>query len=359
MARPKFRRQEPPFCIQLEFALGCNLQCTFCGLNGVQEKPGKGVRLMSKEDGALVANAIASACELNGWNPRLEIARRGEPTINPDYIWLVAKLREHNPRLQIMMTSNGGGLLRKPGPVANIKALFEAGLNILVLDDYKTANIVPKIRDAMVVPDNVHPELMKMGVKCYEYPENPAGNPHRRHSPGTRFISFVKDITDAKTGTHATLNNHAGHGAPLEEGYLKPCVKPFRELGINYDGSIDLCCIDWISEYRLGTLREQSLEDIWQSDAMNAARQYLIKGQRDMLRPCNGCNHPGYRIGLLPDPKGKAALPRPGAWAADTVREVVERGPVERPTRIAQERIFDVLPPWLKDAWRKRIGEQQ
>lgn len=335
----QFRKQEAPYCIQIELALGCNLQCSFCGLNGVQESPGKGIRMMTLETAEVVARRIAES----GWNPRLEFARRGEPTMNPEFVKIIEVFRKHNPSLQIMMTSNGGGFLRKPGPIANVLALFEAGLNILVLDDYRTVNIVPRIREALRGRNDEQPKL-------YEYPTEPAGNPHKRYRSGTTFVSFVQDIEEAVKGNHATLNNHAGHGAPLRD-YPKRCAKPFREIGVNYDGSIDLCCIDWVSEYRVGNLHDLSLEDIWQHDKMNAARQFLYAGQRDQLRPCHGCDHPSHRVGLLPDPLGKAALPAPDAWARGVVEATLGEGPVERPTAIARERIGPVVRPQSREKW--------
>lgn len=343
------RHQEAPYCIQIELALGCNLQCSFCGLNGVQERPGKGMRFMTPQTAEVVAKAIAAS----GWNPRLEFARRGEPSMNPDFIAIIEVFRRWNPTLQIMMTSNGGGFLRRPGIENNVARLFEAGLNILVLDDYRTVNIVPKIRAWMYEKQELY---FKSGgapasfPRLYEYPADKRGNPHQRYPKGTKFISFVQDIEEAVKGNHATINNHAGHGAPLRD-YPKRCAKPFREVGINYDGSIDLCCIDWVSEYRIGTLHENTLEELWQHDKMNAARQYLYQGERSALRPCDGCDHPSHRVGLLPDPLGKADLPAPGEWAAGVVAATLAEGPVERPTDLARSRIGPRVRPQSKARW--------
>ncbi len=98
--------QEAPFCLQIELTLGCNLQCHFCGLNGVQEKPNSNNRFMTVETACLVAQRIADS----GWNTRLEFARRGEPTLNPWMHDIIHAFRQRNPKLQIQMTANGGGL---------------------------------------------------------------------------------------------------------------------------------------------------------------------------------------------------------------------------------------------------------
>lgn len=337
-------KQEAPYCIQIELALGCNLQCSFCGLNGIQERPNHNIKSMTLETAEIVAKRIAES----GWNPRLEFARRGEPTMNPDAVEIIRIFRKYNPKLQIMITSNGGGLLRKPGIMPNIRAFFEAGLNILALDDYESVRIVPKVREAMRGVND---------LKVYEYPDEPDGNPHRRHKPGTQFVTLLRDISIAVKGVHSKLNNHAGHGADINMNFNKPCAKPFREIGINWDGTIDICCIDWASEYRIGSLVDNSLEEIWQSEKFQAARLYLIRGQRHQMRPCRGCDHPSYRTGLLPDKLGKVKLPEPNA-ESDAITKATEAvGPTIPVTDIARKRIGSVVAPAAREAWGLEVNE--
>lgn len=335
------RTQEPPFCIQIELAYGCNLACRFCGMQGAQARPGHGIHHMTMQTADVVARRIAQS----GWNPRLEFARRGEPTLNPYYAAIINTFRQHNPKLQIMMTSNGGGLLANPGPSQRIETLFNAGLNILALDDYQNVGIIGKIRRAWEEQPPTYP--------VYAYPQQPEGNPHRRYPVRrTRFVSVIEDISVADKGTHSKINNHAGHGGPLVHSYNKPCAKPFREMGINFDGSVDLCCIDWISEYRIGNLHDLTLEQVWQHPRMQAARQYLLVGERSALRPCRGCDHPSYRTGLLPDPLGKATLPPPDSTAAAIVHAVQRQGPHHKPTRVALQRIGPTLEPDMLERWQ-------
>jgi MoaA/NifB/PqqE/SkfB family radical SAM enzyme len=137
-------RQEPPFAVQMELAEGCQLRCTFCGLNGIRGKDND-FKFMTIDTIRSVARQMTEA----GWNSRVEFAMHGEPTMHPDYVGMIAAFREEAPKLQLMMTSNGGGLLRKPGIEENVLALFRAGLNVLALDDYEGIRIVGKVRDTM------------------------------------------------------------------------------------------------------------------------------------------------------------------------------------------------------------------
>ena len=59
--------QQPPFAVQLELAEGCNLRCSFCGLNGIRSKENN-FKFMSKE----TLQSIVSQIILEGWSPRIE-----------------------------------------------------------------------------------------------------------------------------------------------------------------------------------------------------------------------------------------------------------------------------------------------
>lgn len=291
-------KQAPPFCIQVEFSEGCNLACSFCGINGIREKPGK-FKFMDLYTAHMLAMSIANA----GWTSRIEFAMHGEPSLHPDVLRMVSAFRQYLPN-QLMMTSNGGGLLKSPRQ--QIEDLFDAGLNVLAIDEYQSVGIWKKLRERL----GDYPYL--------EYPDDKGASPHRRWPKGTRQLILIKDITVAETGNHSVLNNHCGSGAPLEQVNAR-CAKPFRELAVRWDGSVALCCNDWRGWHRVGHVLENSVEEIWQSPVFQSARRYLYHGMRD-FKPCQGCNAKSYRVGLLPDKLGKETLPKPDEQDAENVR---------------------------------------
>src|SRR3990167_11135185 len=134
-------KQEPPFAVQIELSEGCNLYCDFCGLQGIRTIKEKNFKFMTMATAANIADQLAKY----KWTARLEFAMHGEPTMNPNYIDIIKRFRKVLPRSQIMMTSNGGGLLRPPGVVDSLIELFEAGLNIFAFDAYEYVNIKEKI----------------------------------------------------------------------------------------------------------------------------------------------------------------------------------------------------------------------
>lgn len=328
--RRAYRVQEPPITLKVEMTEGCNLRCTFCGLQGIRAPGVKDYKFMTE---ATLRGLFAQVAAL-GWTPRVEFTMHGEPTMNPQRDALVAAARELCPGLHLMMTSNGGGLLGKPGILINVASLFRAGLNFLALDDYEGANIVPKVRAALraKLVDETNVQLDNgPPIEIYDYPADERGHPHRPKR-GRRVISFLQDLlisASKKQGSHSFASNHTGAAAPPNtDGAGKRCHRPFREMTVRWDGRMSICCDDWRGKYPIGAVAD--IAAAWQSAAMGAARERLYRGQRD-FGACAGCDSRSTRAGLLPDRMGKATLHKPDAQTASDVAAAVALGPLTVP----------------------------
>lgn len=288
--------QDAPFVIQVEPVQGCNLGCSFCGIHHIGYGFKKrGFDYMELE----TARDLADQIRTLGWNPRIEFAMHGEPSLHPELHLMIAAFREALPKGYILVTSNGGGFLKDP--TGRAMELFDAGLNTLALDDYESARIVRRVLAGAVLP----------GVNIVNYPEDGLEwSPHTRRTG--KHLVIVKDISTSETGTHATLNNHAGSAAPMTDAHQhKRCAKPFREMSVRWDGSVAICCNDWPGQYKCGNVREDGLFEVWHSPEMVSARRALYHGRRDLINPCAGCDALSYRVGFLPDKKGQQTLPEP------------------------------------------------
>ena len=320
-------KQTPPFCIQVELTEGCNLACSFCGIAGIRDNGasgpddirGKGsapYKFLTLENADILSREILKACDEDGWNPRIEMAMHGEPTMNPNYLEIVRLLRKALPKTHLQMTTNGGGLL-KGDLVSNVNNLMDAGLNVLLLDNYEGIKICDKVVDVYEGP---HPLLF--------YPQDKKANPHRRRKPSEHDIVVTQDISTASRGNHATVNNHAGSAfPPNDRAEGRRCAKVFREISVRWDGSVAICCNDWPGFYRCGNVvTMDSFNTIWQGEAFRAARKKLYHGQRD-FGPCAGCDALSYRPGLLPDAKGKENYDEPTEDDLRIIEYALKEGP--------------------------------
>jgi len=332
-------KQEPPNAVQIELTEGCNLACSFCGIAGIRDNKAKGPEGKHGKNSSpfkfmslALADELATQIAEAGWTSRIEFAMHGEPTMNPDATEIIKVFRKHLPKNSIMMTSNGGGLMRGGNSYHNMKNLFSAGLNALVLDDYEHADFVKKIYGAI---PSIH---TKEDFDVYFYPMERKGNPHQRRKPTEHALILCGDIVEASKGNHSLLNNHCGNAFPPSDVAVeKRCAKPFREMSIRWDGNVALCCNDWRGYYKCGSVLDHLIHKIWNNALFRAARRKLYHKQRD-FGPCKGCDATSYRVGLLPDKMGKIELPKPTKATNAAVQRALVGDPYTKP----------VLRPWEK-----------
>ncbi len=282
-----------PFCIQIELTQGCNLRCKFCAVAHAY-KPNR-YKYMSLDTAHIIADRIKES----KWNPRIEFAMHGEPLLNPNWSEIIAVISSANRKLHITLLTNGS-VIAKMGLPEIADSFFSAGGSTLGIDMYKEHPVSSYIRK--IITDNSY----DLDYDIRYYPSDKNANPHARSKD--KFIALISDITENTTGTYSKLSNHAGIAGELDFSVKdKPCVKPFREMGICWDGSVNICCNDFCGECKLGNIHKSSLPEIWDCDVINAYRRMLLdKGH--LLRPCHGCDYTGYCLGLLPGQKGKLKL---------------------------------------------------
>ncbi len=73
----------------------------------------------------------------------------------------------------------------------------------------------------------------------------------------------------------------------------QPCMKPFRDIVIYYDGKAGLCNHDWDPQTNgsLGSVRVHSIEEVWHNPICRDIRYRHINHQWDGISPCKSCDH--------------------------------------------------------------------
>jgi len=332
--------QDPPFAVQIELVEGCTLSCEFCGINGIREKPGN-FKFMDLKTVDEIAYKLAHE---PGWNPRIEFAMHGEPSMHPEVTTAIEIVRKRMGKgTSMVMFSNGSGFVKDP---ALIDRLFDAGLNTLGLDAYEHVNIVPRLIQKYTLMHLEPGETEKpyTGVPIYAYPQEKEHNLHSGRRVGHRDIVVIQDISKADTGNHSSLNTHCGGGMQPGPVLAARCAKPFRELAFRWDGSVALCCNDFRGIYKVRNIYHADLHEIWNSPRFMAARRRLMQRDRN-FGPCQFCNAKSMRVGLLPDKLGKrgAELGEPTAEDA----ELIERACAGESYTPAVRRGWEVTPAGL------------
>ena len=284
-----------PWSAQIELTEGCSRLCGYCGLNAIRDKPGN-FKFMTISTAEQTAMELADLCP----NARYEFAMHGEPLMNPEANAIFAIFRSYLPKAQLMVTTNGARF-RQPGTMGpRAAAIFDAGIDFIVLDTYEPER-AELVAEAMAVTTP--------GVRVVDFYKDlaPAGvNVYKNHK-GTllqRTIVLMDDI-GLRDGEHPSrvLLNHAGSNplGPIPPAPKKAtCTNPFREITVTWDGEVRICCMDWKGEHPMGNITTATGRAIWYGERFNAARAMLQSKDRS-FQPCDVCDKgPGTRPGLLP-----------------------------------------------------------
>jgi MoaA/NifB/PqqE/SkfB family radical SAM enzyme len=286
-----------PWTFKIEMTHGCNLRCKFCPVFAHEKFQGN-YKYMTPNRLRPIMKQLARLKS----DGRIELTRRGEPTLNPHLEENIAIMREEMPKVQISLFSNGTTLLQKGKGAALIPKLLDAGLNIYNIDCYQgTYNKFKK-----VVQDS-YPNQRLEDFRTF--------TAYKHHSAGHKLsvVNLVPDIADPKeTARVRKLHNAAGNQSPemskkfgitpLTEPLAKKCAKPFRELNVNYDGKVPLCCEDWNEQCIIGDLTKNTAEEIWYGDFHLEILRSLYNKDRSGS-PCDVCTFGGgHRLGFLQNP---------------------------------------------------------
>jgi len=286
-----------PWVIQPELVTGCSMRfgsgsgglCHFCGLNAIRSGPGN-YEYMSDGTVEKIVEQMVDFCP----TARVEFAMRGEPLIHPKARDIVAHFRDRLPKASLMLTTNGDVL--RGHLQERVTQLFDAGLNLLLLDTY-----YPKERR-----DALREEALAfVGAEVVDFFRDWAGRGRSPYSNqrGKKILCVMDDLS-VHDGEHGSrlVKTHAGANptSQIPESLRRTCSRPFRELVIHSDGSVPLCCDDWRQEFVIGNVCEMTLREIWRHPRMEAARARLYQADR-AFGICASCDAPSApRFGLLP-----------------------------------------------------------
>jgi len=116
------------------------------------------------------------------------------------------------------------------------------------------------------------------------------------------FLKFWKPLA---SGTNTILDvkkcgNWAGQVrrriVPVGIECRVPCVRTRYQLGVHWNGDVIPCCVDAEGVLKMGSLKNSSLAEIWQSKKMEDFRQIHINEEFHKIPMCERCDATRYWI---------------------------------------------------------------
>lgn len=297
-----YTKQEPPFKIEIDLVEGCFMKCDFCALHGLPEGFGT-YKCMNRKTLVELCKKIRDA----GWKSRIVIAGHGEPMKHPHIYECIKLIRKFLPDNVIFLVTNGYNINND-----SVRELFESGLSNLSISEYTNFPAMKKIKK----------ELKKeFTVADWE------DGFDKNHTHLVAQISIAAPFEyEKKNSTHKLINRCGVAFPPSHAKSDKRCAKPFRDMYVSYDGTLLICCNDFRRSLDLPTIFDGTLDEVWNCEELQAARRVLYHDKRKFF-PCNACDYPAYRVGLLPDKSGKEEMPKPKKSDYGVLRGAVLKTP--------------------------------
>ncbi len=112
------------------------------------------------------------------------------------------------------------------------------------------------------------------------------------------FIKYWKplvnkvDVNKYNTwlGTKEDMNVGKSLDESKEGKFDFACIHPWDELVIAADGKAGLCCLDFDLKAGVGDIKQQTIQEIWNSEQINAYRNKMLKLDYESIEVCRNCN---------------------------------------------------------------------
>lgn len=281
-----------PQHVSIETVHGCNARCGFCHVN-----------LWARPKGFMAGEVFETILrQLRGWGPKhikqTALMLNGEPLLDPNLAARLARCKaEGLPN--VGFTTNGmlmdarkasGIIVASPDYVVFSfdtlnKAAYEAN-RVRLSYDRVLQNVLGFIQKRNEAKSNIRIVLRHIDFKG----DRSEFEDYRRH-----FEHLLREDLDeiGYTKVH-NASFSSSIKSELTEGNCgtTPCGAPLNRLTIDHEGHVVLCPHDFNAEYNFGSVMEQDVLSIFNSEAFNQIRRIHEEGKRNTMSKCNNCDEP-------------------------------------------------------------------
>ncbi len=235
---------------------------------------------------------------------RLTLHLMGEPLLHPKIFDMVAYAKTKE-KIQMVDFSTNGALLTEK----NIEGAIRSGLDVINVDmDGATAKTYEDARKGLKFETTVHNVKNLIEAVHASEKQTPRVKLQVIQTPAIQaemdlFWELWNPVLEGKTCVDVyqkkyewwsgakpdDVDSDAHYGTPGPLFVHIPCGMLERQMNVFWNGEVNHCCLDTNGDLKIGDFREQSLMEIWHSDAAQKLRR-LVRGRSyTKIHPCNGC----------------------------------------------------------------------
>lgn len=287
-----------PISILLDPTSICNFRCQFCptGDRDLIKQSGRDQGFLKMP---LYDRILDEIAEFERPVEVLRLYKDGEPLLHPHFIELVRKAKQVANIKRVETTTNGSKL-----SPAFSDELIAAGIDRIVISiegvsaaKYKSFAGVTIDFDNFV--DNIR-YLHQISGDCQIHVKTVAEN--LAEGEAEQFKDIFLPICDRLDIEHTVaswpnfniayipveqLSSRNAYGNEIDKKQV--CSYLFYSISINSDGSVSPCCVDWDRKLVIGDLNTQSIQQVWQEQALHQLRLTHLTQGRQAVDTCRSC----------------------------------------------------------------------
>lgn len=253
--------------VYLEVRSRCNSSCSFCRASRLyDDRPDVSMSQSLYLD-------IIGQLESAGLDGILSFHCMNEPLLHPNLVEFVRIARKRLPNATLRILTNGRKLT---WPLT--QQLVAAGIDIVTITTYLEDICGP-------LPNNLR-EILRRSEGW-----TGADNPWKaKWKIGTTQFKIERQ---RMVQSRENLGSVSPDAIVPRKAYWGLCEFPLRSIFVSADGRLAKCTWDFGFMDVMGTLAQNSLEQIWRNEKYTELRSALLRNDRSGLPNCRACNFPG------------------------------------------------------------------
>lgn len=287
-----------PKHIQLQTHSLCNLKCTLCphpmlGLNSKKE-------ILSYKNFKKIIDEATTFAEFQS----IVLDLQNEPLLDADLERKISYIKSKRKDVFVGITTNGVSLDSK-----RMRKLISAGIDRIVVsmnavNSSEYYEIVKTVRFSKIL-GNLQQILSIEGAS--KLVKLSFGITNKNRTSLRKFIKLSDDlgvnyryfymnsrIDMIKNNSLISVDDSKQVAIPKSlykdnKRYEKVCHIPMYSLTVKLDGTVIMCCEDWLESKVFGNVFDSSIQEVWNSFELKEVREKLFSTAQLPRKPCGEC----------------------------------------------------------------------
>lgn len=272
----EFEVPKYPMLIDVELTNNCNMSCLFCDRQIMKRERGF-------MDEALYKKIVDDIANNSPFVKAIKFSRWGEPSLHPKFYEFLHMAKGKD--LIIHVTSNG--LLLDPKRCGTIDSL-NISMQGLTEEEYSKMRNTKRYKDLVAVIMGILSEEVRPFVTLSATVLDESKEEIEKFKE--KWSRHVDRVNIGQT-SFVRVDNKEMIERQSWSGRTSPCNDIRTRLSIDWDGHVTLCCADFDRYLCIGTIKEHSIEELWNGDRACSIREKFLTEEWKEIPFCKDCSH--------------------------------------------------------------------